>query len=92
MLLSKTMTIINLLGAIVSFISLALTMKRYQIAPKIQVYVFLSFTSMVLLMWTQLLVLSTGYETKWLVKTATTFWWAKTLYFSWAVRFSSLKK
>jgi ABC-type transport system involved in cytochrome c biogenesis permease subunit len=81
-----------MLGAISAFISLLITMTRYSIGRFMAVYIFFLFISMVLLMFTQFYAITVGFEPNWKFKTVSVFWWVKALYFSWAIRFSSLKK
>lgn len=87
----KFMTILNLAGGATTIYALIKTGTRYYVGPRMGFYMFLTIASMVALCFAQ--VYTWGDPAgKWTLKLAGTYWWVKTLYFSWAIRFSSIKK
>jgi hypothetical protein len=88
------LTWINLVGALVTVYCLLMDAKRYVIAKRMGFYLFLSLSAMLLLCCTQIYQLVTVREAwgNWKLKLPVTFFWLKTLYLAWAIRFASMKK
>jgi hypothetical protein len=86
-----TFTAINIAGGVVGIIALILLNKRYVIAPKMSIYLFLKIAAMVYLVFGQIFTLSTE-AGEWKLKVVNVLWWGTTLYWTWATRFSSMRK
>lgn len=84
------MGFLNIFGGMITLIALMETNRRYIVAPRMLFYIFLCVVSMFFLIFTQVNALT--WEGDWRLKLGSLFWWAHTLYFAWAIRFSSLKK
>lgn len=92
MTLSKILTIINIMGGMAAAYCLLLTIHHYLIGLRMAFYCFLLFATMCLLVFSQFYTIAAEVESNWKLKLIGVFLWAKTLYFTWAIRFSSLKK
>lgn len=90
---STIITWINLSGAAVAAHALFNVYRRYVIAKRMQIYLFMTIAAMTVLMLTQVILLvREEIDLDWRIKLATVIWWLKKLYFAYAIRFSSLKK
>jgi hypothetical protein len=92
MKLSTIMTFINIMGGGLASYCLLLTMYRYIIARKMGNYMVALFVTMTLLILSQFYMIVHDIETDWKLKLIGLYMWAKAIYFSWAIRFSSIKK
>lgn len=92
MTLSTTLTLVNICGGSTAAYCLLLTMHHYQIGRFMAVYVFILFATMAMLVFNQFYIIIFDIESTWLLKLLALFLWCKSLYFAWAIRFSSLKK
>jgi hypothetical protein len=85
------MTILNILGTIVAIISIILLGKRFAIASRWKRYLLLIVSGML----SSLIVSIYSLENilgAWQFKFSAMLWWVSTLYFSWSLRFSSIRK
>jgi hypothetical protein len=94
MTLSIILIWINIIGCIFTSICLVVTVWHYHIGPRMAIYVVLNLASIFLLLCLSVYTLTRPpmMQSTWVYKLPLTFWWVKTLYFAWAIRFSSIKK
>ena len=92
MTLSTILTITNIIGGGTAAYSLLLTTHNYIIGRKMGFYIFLLFATMSMLVFSQFYMLSYGIESNWRLKLIGVFYWGKAIYFSWAIRYSCIKK
>lgn len=89
--MSLILTWINIAGALFTLYCLRALFKNYVMSPRMNFYVFLCITSIVMLLFSQFYSLVTV-AINWKLKLVTVYWWTKTLYFVWAIRFTLLRK
>jgi hypothetical protein len=85
----EALTILNFFGSIFAIYCLITVVKNYKLAPRMEFYIIISIISMLLLCFGQAYQLTEKPDVGWLKFTGL-FWWLKTLYLSWAVRFTSV--
>lgn len=82
---------INIAGGLFAIGMLLHVAINYIIAPRMSMYLFLTIVAMAYLVVSQTYTLTEPQGlTK--LKIASIFWWGKTVYFAWALRFTSIKK
>lgn len=86
------LTYLNLIGSSLAMAVLLLTIKHYVISHWMSRYMYLLVATMVILALGQLYQLSTHAYVPWQSKVFGVYFWGKSLYFCYAIRFTSLKK
>lgn len=89
-MLYLTLTWINLCGGIFTIVCLVNVIRNYFISPRMGFYILLCIASMLILIATQAYQLTTNPGVPWL-KALSFYVWMKTLYFTYAVRFTSIR-
>lgn len=90
--LVRILTIINIMSGTAAMYCLLLTMHNYVIGKWMKNYIFLLFATMALLVLSQFLMIVSDYEPYWQAKLIGLFLSYESIYFAWAIRFTSLKK
>lgn len=90
----EILTVLNILGSSYVIVCLLMLIGRYQVSPRMSFYLFWSMAAMLLIIWGQVYTLSVRLpgRTNWVYKLPVMFYWCKTLYFCWMIRFTLLKK
>lgn len=87
----EILTVVNILGSVYAVICLLQVMHAYQVGPRMNFYLFLSIVALILIIMGQVYSFLT-HSVRWVYKLPVMFYWLKTLYFCWMIRFTLLKK
>lgn len=88
----EILTIVNIAGSAFVIVALLSIIQHYQVGPRMSFYLFWSMAAMLMIIWGQVYTLSVKASSNWVYKIPVMFYWLKTLYFCWMIRFTLIKK
>lgn len=89
--MSLILTWINIAGGTIALFRLVTIFKTYSMPARTAFYIYLTIVSTVIFLFTQFYIISIP-PMNWKLKLVGVYWWGKTLYFAWWIRFNLLKK
>jgi hypothetical protein len=91
-MLYQVLTISNVLGSMVTIVCLFRVMNKYQIPPRMNFYIYLSFVCLAMIVFGQFYSLAFPGNGYWVYKIPVAMVWLTKMYLAWALRFSLIKK